>query len=156
MVAAAPENGHRGHGAALRQNRLAVFHSEDIVGCFQKICIQSHLFQCRLTGSGEGFSSFQLAFQQGPEFLTQQGLCGVHQPLGIGIFRAEAEIITETAQDPDTSCGEAFGRGKGVFHRKLQHQIGAAVQCGLCPQGFIDDGRGASLYKISAHQADNR
>jgi hypothetical protein len=68
-------------------------------------------------------------------------------------FASEPELVhnAQTVQKPDSSFRKtgraAAGGGKG----ELQNKIRASGQCHLRPRVFIENGRGSSLYKVTAH-----
>ena len=155
MVAACPVDGENVHGAALGENGLAVFHSQNVVGQGENVCFWPHGGQSGLAGSREGFSGIQMLAEQGRKFGTEKGSGGLHQRFFVGGFGAEAQHITHPGKDPDTFCRKTLSGGEGCRDGKLQYQIRAAEKGGFRPGTLVDDGRHTPLNIIAAHGADN-
>ena len=155
MVVASPMDGHGLQVGFLGQDGFAVFHSQNIIGAFQQCAVQTHFFQSRLTGCGERFAQLQLTSEQRREFLAEKCFGGVHQGILVGGFCAETEFVTKTGEDLHAAGSKALGRGEGINGGQLQHQICPAPDGSFSPDGFIDNGRDATLDKIAAHQTDN-
>ena len=155
VVAACPVDGENLHRAALGEDGLAVFHSQNVIGAGENGGIQSQLIHGGLPGGREGGTGVQLGAEPGGKFLRQECLRGRPQGCGLSGFRAEAEGIAHPGEDLHTPGGEAFGGRQGGGDGQLQYQVGAAFDGGACPEGFVDDGGMAPLDKIAAHGADN-
>ena len=155
VIAAAPVNGQRLHGATLTNDGFAVFHTEDVVGAAQNTGIHLQFLQRSLTGRRKGFSRVQMTAEQGRKVRGQQGCGGSDQCAFVSGFRAEAKLVAEAAQDLHTAGGKALRRGKDTGDGQLQHQIRATAHRGGCTEGFVDDGRAAPLNEIAAHETDD-
>ena len=66
---------------------------------------------------------------------------------------SEPELVhnAQTVQKPDGSFRKTGRAAAGSSQGKLQNKIRASGQCHLRPRVFIENGRGSSLYKVTAH-----
>ena len=150
MIAAAPADGPDLQRTVLGQYRLAVLHSQNIVGVFRQRCSQ-----CRLAGSGKGKSLIKLQTQLFRKIRSKQRFRGGQQRLHIAGLGAKGKKIAKAGEDLHAPGGKPLCRAQGVGHRQLQHQVGAAFDGGSGPEGFVKNSRGAPLNKVAAHKANH-
>ena len=155
MVIALPADGENIQISLLLQDRLAVFHSQNIVGTGKNIRIRAHSGQSGLAGGREGKSLVQLLTEQWREFFGKKGAGSVQQTIFVCSFRAEADCVTNFAQYSHTPGGKTFRRRQRGCDGKFQNKIRTGQDCGLGPEGFVHNGRVTTLDKISAHCADD-
>ena len=128
MIAALPADGHGLHSAALRQNRLAVFGGQNVVGLGKQFSIQSHLSQRRRTGdrdlsllrfldehkgqSGVVYCGTRKGVEEVTKMLVSRGIDAVGYHAGMGDEErqcAQEDFVSDRA--PVIVATNAFGMG---------------------------------------------
>ena len=150
----APDS-HRLDAAANVVERLDVHHGEGVVWRgYHVVYVVGVEFLHRLReGGGVAFPAGHQKLEVVGMHRVLHGSRGLAQGGNAPAFAAEAEHIdaAERGNYPHRAPCEALGGAQAVLHGKLQHEVGAVFERGLCPGELIGDCEVAALGEIPAH-----
>ena len=154
----APDS-HRLDAAANVVERLDVLHGEGVVWRgYHVVYVVGVEFLHRLReGGGVAFPAGHQKLEVVGMHRVLHGSRGLAQGGNAPAFAAEAEHIdaAERGNYPHRALCEALGGAQAVLHGKLQHEVGAVFERGLCPGELICDCEVAALGEIPAHHGDD-
>ena len=138
--------------SALRQDRLAVFDTQNVVRRAQQ---RPHAGTQGLgsigPGGGIGHTGRKFFTDQRVYLAAQQQLRGVQQCGGIGCFRTEGQrIAAQRRQQMHPRRGELLRRGAGVGCGQRNDDVGPCAQRSAHPDRFRQDGYAAPLHSAAA------
>ena len=137
---------------ALRQNRLAVFDTQNVVRRAQQ---RPHAGAQGLgsigPGGGIGHTGRKFFTDQRVYLAAQQQLRGVQQCGGIGGFRTEGQRIAAQRRQQMHPCrGELLRRGAGVGRGQRNDDVGPCAQRGAHPDALGQNRHTAALHRAAA------
>ena len=150
---------HRPDSTAAAQQRLAVLHTQNVVGTFQNggIFAAQQLLHRRLTAGGIGYAVAQPGAQSVLVVRGEQAGRHMLQRVRVAALAAESHVGDNTGglQGLNAAVGKALRRADCPGQRQLQYQIHTAFHGGFGPGVLAHQSEVAPLDEVAAHHADD-